>query len=217
MQDVMKIGAIVLLSGGLDSAVALYWAKSRNYQILCLTFDYFLRSKREIRAAKIIAKLNSIQALTIKLPFLREIEDSKLLNSSLKKAELAYIPSRNIIFYGIASSLAEISKARYIVGGHNKDDIKQFPDSSMAFFDSFNATTKIGLFSGEKTGRVILPLARSTKAEVVKLGHKLGVPYELTWSCYRSSTRPCGVCHSCRLRRSAFSKAGVNDPLAMDK
>ncbi len=212
-----KIRAIVLLSGGLDSAVALYWAKRKEYRIQTMTFNYFLRSSKEAQAAKKIATMNKLPYKEINLDFLKEIEDSKTRNPLLKKAESAYIPSRNVIFYGIATSFAEIADAKYIIAGHNNDDVENFPDSSIPFFDHFNATTKMGLFTGDRTGRIVLPLGRLSKVEVIKLGAKLGVPFEVTWSCYRSSEQPCRRCHSCRLRVSAFAEAGITDPLLRDK
>jgi 7-cyano-7-deazaguanine synthase len=206
--------ALVLFSGGIDSAVALYWAKKqKKYETETLTFNYFHRSRKEIQAAIKIAAMNSVRQLELGLSFLREIEDSKSRNPLLKKADSAYIPSRNMIFYGIATSFAEIEDASYIVAGHNKDDVSSFPDASTNFFNHFNATTKIGLFTGKRTGRVILPLSKLSKARVIKLGAKLGVPFELTWSCYRSSKAPCGSCHSCKLRTRAFKEAEIRDPL----
>lgn len=209
-----EIRAVVLLSGGVDSAVALYWAMEKGYKVQSLGFNYFLRSRKENEAAKNIARLNGIGHLEINLRFLREIEDSTIKrNPMLKNAERAYIPSRNVIFYGIASSIAELADARYIVGGHNKDDVDTFPDSSLQFFRHFNAATRIGLISGDRTGRVILPLAKLSKTEVIKLGKRLDVPFELTWSCYRSSKYPCRKCHSCILRKRSFDEAKIKDPL----
>jgi 7-cyano-7-deazaguanine synthase len=209
-----KIRAIVLLSGGLDSAVALYWARSKGFLVETLTMNYFLRGRRETETARELARFNHVKHREINLDFLKEIEDLEIgSNPSLSRAESSYIPSRNIIFYGIASSFAEVSNSRFIVGGHNKDDIKNFPDSSLKFFRLFNSATKTGLLSGARTGRVIVPLAELSKAEVIKLGSKLGVPFELTWSCYKSSRKPCGKCHSCTLRRTAFQTARIPDPL----
>lgn len=215
MKRRIRKGAIVLLSGGLDSAVALYWARARGYQVETLAMNYFLRGIRESEAARRLAQLNRVEHREIRLDFLKEVEDLSLgRNPSLRLAESSYIPSRNVIFYGIASSIAEVRGARFIVGGHNRDDVEKFPDSSLEFFRLFNSATKVGLVSGAKTGRVILPLAKLSKAKVVKLGSKLGVPFELTWSCYRSSERPCGKCHSCLLRKNAFLEAGISDPLS---
>jgi len=210
-----QIRSIVLLSGGLDSAVALFWALKRGYNVETLTFDYFRRSKRETRACQEIAKYAKVKSRIVKLEFLKEVEDSKKesKNPLLKKAPSAYIPSRNIIFYGIASSFAEIADAKYIIGGHNKNDVESFPDSSQSFFDHFNNTALMGKISKGRTGKIGMPLSRLDKSEVIKLGWKLGVPFEMTWSCYSSDRKPCKKCPSCRLRIDAFRKAGISDPL----
>jgi len=210
-----QIRSIVLLSGGLDSAVALFWALERGYKVETLTFDYFLRSKREIRACQKIAKYANVTNKIVKLEFLKEVEDSKneTNNPILGAAPSAYIPSRNLIFYGIASSFAELADAKYIVGGHNKNDVASFPDSSRQFFYRFNATSSLGKISKARSGKVILPLSKLDKSEVVKLGRKLGVPFQLTWSCYTSNKKPCGKCPSCVLREKAFNVAGILDPL----
>ena len=210
--------AIVLLSGGIDSAVALYWAlKVGHLNVQTLTFDYYRRSRKEITASKKISRFTGCANTTLRLDFLREIDDwkdkSAKKNSRLKGAELAYIPARNVIFYGIAASIAEPRDCRYIVGGHNRDDVATFPDSSPAFFRRFNALTSVGLFSGARTSRVILPLSKLRKSAVVKLGKSLGVPFGLTWSCYYDGDSPCGTCHACCLREFAFSAARVQDPL----
>ncbi|MDG6906938.1 MAG: 7-cyano-7-deazaguanine synthase QueC [Nitrososphaerota archaeon] len=207
--------SIVLLSGGLDSAVALFWARDKGYDLRALAFNYFLRSKREISACKKIASFAGVQNSVVDLNFLREVEDSKThtTNPILKRAPSAYIPSRNVIFYGIASSFAETLDAKFIIGGHNRNDVKSFPDSSPRFFKKFNSTASFGKISGNRTGQVILPLSGLDKSQVVKLGINLGVPFELTWSCYTSNPKPCGKCHSCELRREAFGKAKESDPL----
>jgi 7-cyano-7-deazaguanine synthase len=208
--------ALVMLSGGLDSTVALYWTlKVRRYFVLALTFNYFSRSKKEMEATKRISKLVGCKRIELDLQFLREIDDLKKQNANLhlEKAPSAYIPSRNVVFYGIATSLAEVHDCQYIVAGHNKDDVLSFPDSSLTFFRQFNKTTSIGLFSGGRTGRVILPLAKLSKAGAIRLGAKLGVPFEETWSCYFDRSVPCGKCPACKLRWKAFHEARIEDPL----
>ena len=208
--------ALVMLSGGLDSAVALYWALNKKYRVDTITFDYFLRSQRERAAALRLASLNKRNQHLIDVNFLKEIEDVKAegKNPKLRGAPSGYISSRNVIFYGIATSFAELIGSKYIVGGHNKEDVSSFPDSSSEFFNRFNKTTAVGLYTGSETGRVILPLSKLTKTEVVLLGDKLGVPFNLTWSCFMSGRKPCSVCLSCSLRASAFKEAGMLDPLA---
>ncbi len=207
---------LVLLSGGIDSAVALYWAIHKGLEVVgAVTFDYFHRSLKEISATESIARRNAIRLTKIRLPFLKEIVDcvGKIHNQRLKNAPDAYIPARNIIFYGIASHIAEILGANFIVGGHNKDDTLLFPDSSVKFFDKLNAAIKIGLYSEGAACKVILPLSNLTKVQVIRLGASLNVPFEITWSCQTTRRKPCGVCHSCALRSLSFRKAGIEDPL----
>lgn len=168
-----------------------------------------------MRSAAHLSKFVNCPHQTVKLDFLREIDDLKksLRNKGLKDAESAYIPCRNLIFYGIAASFSEIANSKYIVGGHNKNDVTSFPDASPAFFRLFNETASLGRITGSRTGKVVMPLSRLNKAQVVKLGVRLGVPFELTWTCYNSSVAPCGNCSSCILRAGAFQKAGIKDPL----
>ena len=215
MATQLKTKCLVLLSGGLDSAVALYWSIKKKYEVETLTFDYFRRSKKEIEACIEISKFTNSKNRRVNLGFLKEVDDSRkeTNNSALLDAESAYIPSRNLIFYGIAASFAEIGNDKYIVGGHNKNDGETFPDSSKEFFQLFNETATLGRVTGNRTGRVILPFANLDKSEVLKLGAKLKVPFELTWSCYTSSKKPCGKCLSCKLRAESFEKAGLVDPL----
>jgi 7-cyano-7-deazaguanine synthase len=210
----LTIRSLVLLSGGLDSAVALYWAIDKGYSVETLTFDYHLRSNREVEACKKIARKAGVRNALVDLDFLREVQDSRkrIKNPLLLKAPSAYVPSRNLVFYAIASSFAEVMDAKYIVGGHNRDDVRFFPDASIDFFKLFNKTASSGRFSHSRTGKVILPLAGLSKAAVVKLGGKFNVPFEMTWSCYSSANRPCGTCPSCSLREKAFGEAGLDDP-----
>jgi len=213
----MPTRSLVLLSGGLDSAVALFWAINRGYEVDTLTFDYFHRGQKEIQACAKISRKVNCQNHILQLNFLREIQDEfskgNLRNPKLSRVPSAYIPCRNIVFYGIAASIAESSDARFIIGGHNKDDALTYPDSSSLFFDLFNKTASIGRITRGRTGRVILPLARLDKSEVVRLGSNLRVPFELTWSCYKNGKNPCDKCPACILRKEAFEKAGIEDPL----
>jgi 7-cyano-7-deazaguanine synthase len=211
----LRENALVLLSGGLDSSVALYWALKRGFGVRTITFNYFLRSSKEITACRTMARRAGVKNTVINLEFLKEIVDlrKQARNPLLKKAPSAYIPSRNTIFYGIASSIAETMDAKYIIGGHNKDDAHTFPDASLDFFKLFNKTASLGKLSNGRTGNVIMPLSNLNKSQVVKLGRKLGVPFELTWSCYFSGRRPCGKCPACKLRETAFREAHIDDPL----
>jgi 7-cyano-7-deazaguanine synthase len=211
----METRSIVLLSGGLDSAVALYWSLDRGYKVETLTFDYFRRSRKEIEACVALSRFVHCPNRRIMLGFLKEIDDNRreTRNAGLSSAESAYIPSRNLIFYGVAASFAEVGDSRYIIGGHNRNDTLNFPDSSAEFFELFNRTASLGRVTKAKTGKVILPFSKMDKSQVLKLGSRLGVPFELTWSCYRSGKTPCEKCLSCLLRAESFKKAGLEDPL----
>jgi 7-cyano-7-deazaguanine synthase len=195
--------------------VALFWALDQKYHVETITFDYYRRSRKEIQACIRISKFSGCLNRIVSLGFLKELEDSKkeTKNPGLTTAQSAYIPSRNLIFYGIASSYAEIEDARFIVGGHNKNDTRNFPDSSESFFRLFNIVASLGRITKDRTGEVVLPFARLDKSEVLLLGARLKVPFELTWSCYKSGNRPCGICLSCKLRAESFRKAGLRDPL----
>ena len=210
----MNRRAIVAFSGGIDSTVALYWALNcKKYRIVPMTFDYYRRSKMESKTCELLARRLNLRPIRIELSFLKEISDRRSTNRNLVNAPSAYIPARNVIIYGIAASYAEILDCEYIVGGHNKDDVLSYPDSSTKFFSKFNQMNAIGLYSNDRTSKVILPLAKLDKAEVIKLGLQLKVPLELTWSCYFQGPHPCGKCDACKSRAIGFKEAGVNDPL----
>lgn len=212
--------ALVLLSGGIDSAVALHATLRDGSAVLPLTFDYHLRPQREVEALE--ALLDHARARTpgrvgplrrVALPFLREVEDLPMRPAHLRGAPEGYIPARNLVFYAIAASLAESEGAERIVGGHNGTDPELFPDSSPAFFAALNALLPAGAWShGRAPFRIDVPLAGKPKVEVLRLGLALGVPFELTWSCYADGKVHCGACGSCQERREAFRDAGRQDP-----
>jgi 7-cyano-7-deazaguanine synthase len=206
--------AIVLLSGGLDSAVALYWARAQGWEVFPIEFEYFGRPGRERRAClELRAHAGIPHALAVPLPFLREAVDvpaQDLVNPALARAPEGYVPVRNLIFYALAAYHAEILAARYIVGGHNRTDYESFPDAGRSFWDSLNTLLKIAMWSHAEVGtEIVLPLIELTKHEVVSLGMKLGVPLEATWSCYFDAEQPCGACASCQERAAAL---GMSDP-----
>ena len=215
--------AIILLSGGLDSAVTLYLAKSIGYRCFCLVFDYGQRHKNEINAAKKIAiSANSkFKILSIRLPW----KASALLDKNIKVPHLSenidrskgipvtYVPARNIIFLSFALSFAEAINAQAIFIGAHTQDYSNYPDCREEFFQSFQQVINRGIKAavGVKGIRICRPLVNKSKAEIVKLGQKLGVPLELTWSCYRGGVKPCGECESCYFRAKGFSQAGIRE------
>jgi 7-cyano-7-deazaguanine synthase len=204
--------AIVLLSGGLDSAVAMYWARSQGWEAFPLEFDYYERPERERRACRELRLHAGIQnQILVPVPFLREVSDlpaQEVKNRSLDLAPQGYIPLRNLIFYALAGYHAEILGARYIVGGHNRTDCESFPDAGKDFWGQLNQIYKLAFWSHVSLQtEVMLPLIELEKPEVIRLGQKLGVPFELTWSCYFNADQPCGACASCSERIQAFATA----------
>jgi 7-cyano-7-deazaguanine synthase len=206
-----KSHALVLLSGGLDSAVCLYLAKSRHEHVTGITFNYFERRIIEREATEKLASRAGVDLIQLGVEFLREASDIKKASTRLKGVNQVYIPARNIIFYGVAAHFAERLGATYIYGGHLKTDSLRFKDASKRFFNSLNNLFLNHLSTGAV--RVVTPLITLEKHEVVQLGSSLGVPFELTWSCYEDGPRPCRKCEACREREAAFKMAGVLDPL----
>ncbi|MDD5098083.1 MAG: 7-cyano-7-deazaguanine synthase QueC [Candidatus Omnitrophica bacterium] len=215
--------AVILLSGGLDSATVLYLAKSQGYKCHCLVFDYGQRHRREIEAAEKIAKKAgaSLQAVKISLPW----KGSALLDKSLKiplpanrKAAspkngipVTYVPGRNIIFLSFALSFAEGIGARAIFIGAHAQDYSGYPDCRPEFYRAFRKAAACGTKAGvENKGiEIKAPLIHKGKADIIRLGSRLKVPFELTWSCYAGGKKPCGKCDSCYYRIKGFKEAGI--------
>lgn len=212
--------AVVLLSGGLDSATTLYYAKSKGYDCLCLTFDYGQTHKKEIGSAKKIAKLTNSKLLIIKfkLPW----KGSALLDTSIKIQSMrrldskdipaTYVPARNTILLSFALSCAEANMAQAIFIGANQIDFSGYPDCRPKFFKEFEGVIRQGTRAGVsgRNIKILTPLINKTKADIVRLAARLDVPLELTWSCYKGGKRPCGVCDSCRLRAKGIRQANLN-------
>lgn len=214
--------AVILLSGGLDSATTLYLAKEKGYQCFCLIFDYGQRHKKEINSAKKIAQAaGSIwQVIKIALPWKgSSLLDRRTPVSSIRYQvsgiPLTYVPGRNIIFLSFALSYAEAIKAEAICIGANAIDYSGYPDCRPEFYQAFIQAARLGTkFAVEgQPIRILTPLIQKTKAQIIKLGMKLGVPYALTWSCYEGGKLPCGKCDSCRFRAKGFREAGLSDPI----
>ncbi len=214
---------MVLLSGGLDSTTALYIALKEGYRTHALIVDYGQRHRKEIRRAVRIAEASGSphRILKFSLPW----GGSALLDAAAslpvhrrilpERIPATYVPARNLIFLSFAASWAEVLGAEAIVIGANALDYSGYPDCRPAFYTALRRT----LAAGTKTGvegravRIHTPLIRKTKAAIVRLAHELGVPLELTWSCYAGGRRPCGRCDSCVLRARGFAEAGIRDPL----
>jgi len=211
--------AVVLLSGGLDSATTLFYAKKKGYRIYCLVFDYGQRHKKEIKSAvKIAAKAGcKYQIIKIKLPWKGSALLDKRISIPKPKASgipVTYVSARNTIFLSFALSFAETIGAQDIFIGANAVDFSGYPDCRPSYYKIFNKLSRLATKAGIE-GRAIkihTPLINKTKKEIVLLAKKVKVPLELTWSCYRGREKPCGACDSCRLRSKGFKQANVKDP-----
>ncbi|MFH0935810.1 MAG: 7-cyano-7-deazaguanine synthase QueC [Candidatus Omnitrophota bacterium] len=218
--------AVVLLSGGLDSATTLYIAKKQGYKCRCLIFDYVQRHKKETEAAKKIAVLADCpyQVLKIKLPWGGSaLLDKRITVPGRKVTKRAgkdaipstYVPGRNIIFLSFALSFAEVTGAKAVFIGAHIQDYSGYPDCRPEFYRAFKGVVATGTKAGveKKEIKIITPLISKNKAQIIRLGKRLGVPLELTWSCYKGGRVPCRTCDSCYYRSKGFRQAGLKDPL----
>jgi 7-cyano-7-deazaguanine synthase len=220
----MNKPAVVLLSGGLDSATVLAIARAEGYACHALSFDYGQRHGAELRAAERVAEaLGVIDRKRIHLG-LDAIGGSALTDDSIAVPNqlqegvipVTYVPARNTVFLAFALGYAEVLNATDIFIGVNAVDYSGYPDCRPAFVEAFqtlaNLATKAGV-EGAKF-RIHTPLITLSKAEIIRKGMALGVDYGLTVSCYSAdeSGRACGVCDACRLRAAGFAAAGVPDP-----
>jgi len=216
--------AVVLLSGGLDSATVLAIAKRENRECIALSFAYGQRHEIELAAAKRVARSMSVPEHVIYNLDLRVFGGSALTaDINVPKdavgaagIPVTYVPARNTIFLSIALGLAEARGAQEIWIGVNAIDYSGYPDCRPEFIHAFQQV----IFRGTKSGierrqpTIVTPLIELTKADIIRRGRDLGVDYSLTHSCYDpdSEGRACGHCDSCLLRRRGFEEAGVKDP-----
>jgi 7-cyano-7-deazaguanine synthase len=215
--------AVVLLSGGLDSATILAIARRDGFECHALSFAYGQRHSAELKAADKVAKaLGAVEHKTVALD-LSAIGGSALTDSSIPVPDhptegipSTYVPARNTVFLAVATGWAEVLEARDIFIGVNAVDYSGYPDCRPEFIAAFQEVANLGTKAGvEGRGmRIQAPLVELSKAEIVRLGTGLGVDYGLTVSCYTADAqgRACGVCDSCRLRRQGFADAGLPDP-----
>lgn len=219
--------AVVLLSGGLDSATTAAVAKSEGYELSAISFDYGQRHSRELESAKAVAESLGV-ARHMMLEFdLREMGGSALTDDievPLGRATeemagdipITYVPARNTIFLSFALGYAETLGAFDIFIGVSQVDYSGYPDCRAEFIESFektaNLATKAGV-EGEDRFRIHAPLIDMSKAQTIRRGIELGVDYSLTWSCYQGGDRACGRCDSCKLRLEGFAELGESDPL----
>jgi 7-cyano-7-deazaguanine synthase len=204
--------ALVLMSGGLDSTVCLYWAKANFDTVQAITFNYYHRLNREKVASRSIARLAKIKLIEVRIPFIRESSNYVDLKTKRGSQSLqSYIPLRNLIFYSIAGYFAQINRIMNLVGGHNATDGNIFKDATASYFRKLNELILQGLLSPIDC-KIILPLKSKSRIDIILMAKALDVPIEFTWSCHREGKFHCGRCYACKQRLEAFKILGVTDP-----
>nr|MBF0683478.1 7-cyano-7-deazaguanine synthase QueC [Pseudomonas sp.] len=215
--------AVVLLSGGLDSATVVAMAKAEGYSCYTMSFDYGQRHRAELEAAaRIAGQLGVVEHKVIGLN-LNGIGGSALTDSTIEVPEepeagipITYVPARNTVFLSLALGWAEVLGARDLFIGVNAVDYSGYPDCRPEFIEAFERMANLATRAGvEGQGFTIrAPLQNMSKAQIIQEGSRLGVDYAMTVSCYQADDagRACGRCDSCRLRMAGFQAAGVEDP-----
>ncbi len=215
--------SIVLLSGGLDSAVNLAYARQESAVRLCLTMDYGQRAAaKEIGAAAALAAYYNLEHKIIELPFLKQITPTALVDeeravprpgpadlddpvAAADTAAAVWVPNRNGLFINIAACYAEVLDCALIVTGFNREEAQTFPDNSISFVENINEALAC---STRNRVKVISYTQRLDKTDIVRLGQRLGVPWQFVWSCYYGGKTMCGECESCRRFFRAIAAAG---------
>ncbi|MDX1698622.1 MAG: 7-cyano-7-deazaguanine synthase QueC [Thiohalobacterales bacterium] len=215
--------AVVLLSGGLDSATVLAIAREQGFECHALSLDYGQRHAAELQAAKNLAAAAGVKAHKIIPLALDAIGGSALTDAAIAVPEqpgegipVTYVPARNTVFLALALGWAEVLGAWDIFIGVNAVDYSGYPDCRPAFIEAFNRLAQVATRGGVEGGHFSIhaPLIEMSKAEIIREGIRLGVDYAATVSCYAADEegRACGLCDACRLRAAGFHDAGVQDP-----
>lgn len=219
--------AVIVLSGGLDSTTCMGIAQEQGFELYPITFHYGQRHNREVEQAKQVAEFYKVKDHRIvNLNFLKEIGGSALTDEELDVPTdsedgipITYVPARNLIFLSLATAYAEVIGAEAIYIGVSAVDFSGYPDCRPEFIASMTQTIRLATKAGT-TGtdlRIETPIIHLSKADTVKKGMELNVPYHLTTSCYNGEEVACGECDSCRLRLKGFEEAGYTDPIAYQK
>ena len=213
--------AVILVSGGLDSATVLAMAKSQGFDCYALAVDYGQRHRSELNAAARVANANAAELKILQLD-LRAIGGSALTDDIGVPEEetpgipVTYVPARNTIMLSLALAWAEVLGSDDIFIGVNAVDYSGYPDCRPEFIAAYQQMARLATRAGVEGGIVTIhtPLINLTKAEIIRQGVELGVDYSQTVSCYQADSegRACGVCDSCRIRKQGFRTAGIPDP-----
>lgn len=219
--------AVILLSGGLDSSTVLYQAKADGCECYAISFDYQQRHRRELDAAKTIARVAGVVAHQVISFDLRQWGGSALTDEGIdlptgrslavmaSEIPVTYVPARNTIFLSFALAYAEAIAAERVYIGVNALDYSGYPDCRPDYIQAMQEVFRLGTKRGRlgQAIAIVTPLLELHKTEIIQLGNKLGVPWQHTWSCYAGEEKACGVCDSCQLRLAAFAALGLPDPL----
>jgi len=210
---------VVVLSGGLDSSTLLYHLLAEGHTVKVLSVNYGQRHSRELRAASEICAKTGVEHRIVNLSGLAAIFGQNALTDkavdvphgaySSETMAVTTVPNRNMILLSIATGWAIASDFTAVAFGAHSGTYTPYPDCQPQFAVAMNAATHV---CDEQPIEVLAPFIHWTKADIVKRGHQLGVPFELTWSCYEGGDIHCGACSTCVDRRNAFADAGINDP-----
>ncbi|MDP2077048.1 MAG: 7-cyano-7-deazaguanine synthase QueC [Sulfuricurvum sp.] len=218
----MNKKALCIMSGGMDSTLVAYIMRGQGHDIVALHFNYGQRTViKELEAFRAISSdLDVAKKYEIDLDFFKTIGASALTDHSIDVptqgiepgVPITYVPFRNGIFLSIATAIAEKEGCEIIAIGVVEEDSSGYPDCRDSFIQSFQEAANLG--TKETTHiRIEMPLVHMQKSQIVQEAYKLNVPLELTWSCYKSEDKACGICDSCRLRLRGFELAGQKDPI----
>jgi 7-cyano-7-deazaguanine synthase len=210
---------VIVLSGGPDSTVVAYWAKAQGYQLYPITFKYGQIAVKETEAAQKIAEKLGNATKIIDLSALRDIFSGQaaLVNRDIPlTSEFSapiIVPFRNAIFLSTAVAYAVTVGADKIFYGAHGSDEPFYPDCRRAFYEAFEKAAKLGT---DEDIKILAPYSGKKKSDLIRAGAELGVPFELTWSCYLDGEKHCGKCESCVNRKKAYKEAGIADPTKYD-
>lgn len=214
--------AVCILSGGMDSTLSSFIAKNSGFELVALHFNYGQRTQdKELQSFREICEFLNISAkYEIDIPFFKTIGVSALTDENIDVpidgikpgVPVTYVPFRNGIFLSIATAVAEKEGAEAIYIGVVEEDSSGYPDCTDEFIESMTKSINLGTKEETKL-QIITPLVHMTKGQIVSKAIELNVPLELTWSCYKNSSKACGVCDSCRLRLKGFEEAGQKDKI----